>query len=89
VLEERQLSLYGADIRAALAGHPVITRATFTEGDAAGATRNLLDEHGASHLVRLRRAPLRLLVLASGAVGDTRGIDAELTLLSRLIEGRS
>ncbi len=91
VLDEARLSLYGADIRAALAGHPVITRATFGDGDgdAASATRNLLDEHGASHLVRLGRAPLRLLVLASGAVGDTRAIDAELTLLSRLIEGRS
>lgn len=85
VLGEHQLSLYGADIRAALAEATVVTRATFTEGDVASATRNLLDEHGATHLVRLSRAPLRLLALASGAVGDTRAIDAELTLLSRLV----
>lgn len=86
ILDEHQLSLYGADIRAALAGQAVVTRATFTDADATSAIRNLLDEHSATHLVRLGRAPLRLLALTSGAVGDTRAIDAELTLLSRFVE---
>jgi len=64
VLDERQLSLYGAEVRAALAGQAVVTRATFNDADTASAARNLLDEHGATHLVRLGRAPLRLLALA-------------------------
>ena len=89
VLDDRYLGLYGDDIRAALARQPVITRATFSDTDTASAAQNLLDEHGATHLVRLGRAPLRLLALASGAIGDTRALEAELTLLSRLVEGHA
>lgn len=86
VLDDHGLLLYGADIRASLAKEAVVTRGTLGDANLASATRNLLDEHGATHLVRLSRAPLRILALSCGAVGDTREIDAELTLLSRLIE---
>ena len=89
VLDERQLALYGDDIRSALSHQPVMTRGQAASADIDGAVQNLLDEHAATHLVRLRRHPLRLLALASGAVGDTRAIEAELTLLSRLTEGHS
>jgi hypothetical protein len=86
ILQHAQLTLYGADIEAMLSRHTVISRITFAQPDAAVAVRNLLDEHGATHLVRLSSRPLRLLALSCGALGDTESIETELAVFSRLAE---
>lgn len=87
IVNEAGLALYGADTLAALAAHRVLSRASRVDGDTASAVQNLLDEYGATHLVRLSPSPLRLLALASGSIGGADPIEAELALLSRLVEG--
>ncbi|EGF90981.1 putative membrane protein [Asticcacaulis biprosthecium C19] len=83
------LALYGADIVTAIGGHRVLNRATTTEPEIADAIRNLLDEHGATHLLRLSPQPLRLLAIASGSLGGSDAIETDLALLSRLVEGQA
>lgn len=86
ILQHAQLTLYGEDIETQLGRHSVISRSTFAEPDVALAVKNLLDEHGATHLVRLSRRPLRLLALSCGALGDTQSVETELAVFSRLAE---
>jgi hypothetical protein len=81
------LSLYDAPAVAGLAQHRVVTAFTPLGSSAEGAARNLLDEHAATHLVRLSREPPRFLALASGQIGGGSAMDVELDILSRLAEG--
>ena len=85
-LEGGALALYDPGAIDALAAHRVVTQATPLEAEAAGAARNLLDEHAATHLVRLTRDPPRFIAVAAGQIGGAGPRDIELEILSRLAE---
>lgn len=85
-VEGAALALYDRAAIEALAAERVVTATTPLGEFAAGAARNLLDEHGATHLVRLSRDPPRFLAVAAGQIGGGGPRDLELDMLSRLSE---
>lgn len=81
------LAPYGDETVRALAGFRVLDRSTASDPEVSSAISNLLDDYGASHLVRLSARPLRLLAVAAGTIGGANPIETELALLSRIVEG--
>lgn len=79
LVEPDMLAAYPSEAVDALAAGRVSTRAS---GDAA---RDLLDAYAGTHLVRIARAPLRLLAVSGGGLaGDS--LTAELDMVARVAE---
>lgn len=80
-----ELGAYPAASVERLLAFPVVSAST-GDAEARDAARELLDTYAATHLVRLSRTPPRLLAIGAGSLAAP-GLDDELALAARLIEG--
>lgn len=84
VLGAAELAAYPAASVERLLAFPVVSAST-GDAEARDAARELLDTYAATHLIRLSRAPPRLLAIGAGSLAAP-GLDDELALAARLIE---
>jgi hypothetical protein len=80
-----ELAIYPVASVERLLAFPVVSAST-GDAEARDAARELLDTYAATHLVRLSRTPPRLLAIGAGSLAAP-GLDDELALAARLIEG--
>lgn len=84
LLEEDRLAAYPPSSIARLLDHRIVG-ADLADAETRDAARELLAATQATHLIRVSRAPPRLLAVAAGGLAG-RGLDDELALAARLIE---
>lgn len=87
VVEGESLADYPPAVVERLAEHRLVSGAMARHAPLLGeAASDLLDRYAASHLLRLSQQPPRFLAISASGLAET-GLDEELELAARLIEG--